>query len=56
LATVRITDCNVKEAVTDVAEVRLTVQEPAPVHPPLHSVKVEPACTTAVRVTEVPYE
>ncbi len=44
-----------KAAVTVVAAVKVTVQEPVPEHPPpLHPVKVEPVAGVAVRVTAVP--
>ena len=41
-------------AVTVVAAVIVTVQEPVPEQPPLQPVKVEPAAGVAVSVTAVP--
>ena len=43
-----------KEAVTVVSAVRLTVQVLFPLHAPLHPAKVEPAAGAAVSVTVVP--
>ena len=44
----------VKVAVTVVAEVNVTLQEPVPVHAPLQPVNVEPVDGAAVRVSAVP--
>jgi hypothetical protein len=44
----------VKVAVTDFAEVIVTVQVPVPVHAPDQPVKVDPVVAAAVKVTDVP--
>ncbi len=55
LLIVRLKVWSVKLAVTVVAAVNVTVQEPVPEHPPpLHPAKVEPVAGVAVRVTAVP--
>jgi hypothetical protein len=48
-------DCWVNVAVTVVADLSVTLQEPEPLHAPPHPVKVEPAGATAARVTVLPY-
>ncbi len=53
--TVRVLVCGVKVAVTVVAAVMFTVQEPVPEQPPpLQLEKVEPVAGVAVRVTALP--
>ena len=47
--------CWVNVAVTVAADVSVTLQEPVPVHAPLHPVNVEPVAAAAVKVTAVPY-
>src|SRR5438445_13164802 len=55
LLTMSVLGCRSKLAVTVVAAVRVTVQEPVPEQPPpLQPVKVEPAAGAAVSVTAVP--
>ena len=46
--------CAAKDAVTDRSAVRVTTQEPVPVHAPLQPENVEFAAGVAVRVTVVP--
>ena len=55
LFTVSVTDCKANVAVTVVAAVSVTEQEPVPEQPPpLQPLKVEPVAGLAVSVTDVP--
>jgi len=54
LVKVRAKVGSVKVAVTDLAALMVTMQEPVPVHAPLQPVNVEPTAAVAVRVTDAP--
>jgi hypothetical protein len=54
MLTLRVTGFGANVAVTVVAALTVTVHLPAPLHPPLHPMNVEPVAAVAVSVTAVP--